>query len=127
MKRILIVVLLIGFCFAPLRAGAVTEEDFKARTTQAIVDLCTASPEDPVQNAAVHFCHGYLLGAFHYYMAETAGDESSRMVCFPNPGPTRNEAVKMFIDWAQAHPEYMQELPVETEFRFLVETWPCKR
>ena len=32
----------------------------------------------------------------------------------------------MFIDWAKAHPQYMDESPVETEFRFLMETWPCK-
>lgn len=32
----------------------------------------------------------------------------------------------MFVDWAQANPKYMQELPVEAEFRFLIETWPCK-
>jgi hypothetical protein len=127
MKRMLIVVVLIGVCSAPLRAGAVTEEDFKARTTQAIVDLCTVSPDDPAYSAALHFCHGYLLGAFHYHMAESAGDESKRMVCFPNPGPSRNEAVKMFLNWAQSHQEYMNEFPVETEFRFLVETWPCKK
>jgi hypothetical protein len=127
MKRMLIVVLLIGACFAPLRAGAVTEEDFTIRTTQALMDLCTVSPDDPAYTAAIHFCHGYLIGALHYHMAETAGDESKRLVCFPNPAPTRNEGVKMFIDWAQSHPEYMNEFPVETEFRFLVETWPCKK
>jgi hypothetical protein len=31
----------------------------------------------------------------------------------------------MFIEWAKAHPEYLNEPPVETEFRFLIETWPC--
>ena len=33
---------------------------------------------------------------------------------------------QMFIDWATAHPQYMQDNPVETEFRFLMETYPCK-
>ncbi len=127
MKRIVTVMLLVGVCYMPLRAGAVTEEDFKAKTTQAIVNLCTASPDDPNYTAAVNFCQGYLLGAYHYYAAANAGDEGNRLVCFPNPGPTRNEAVKMFMDWTKLHPEYMNEFPVNTEFRFLVETWPCKK
>jgi hypothetical protein len=33
----------------------------------------------------------------------------------------------MFVDWLKAHPEFMDEKPVEAEFRFLVEKWPCKR
>ena len=33
----------------------------------------------------------------------------------------------MFVEWAKAHPQYMNELPVETEFRFLMEKWPCKK
>lgn len=127
MKRMLIVMLLIGACFAPLRAEALTEEDFTIRTTEALMNLCTASPDDPAYTAAINFCHGYLIGSLHFHMAETAGDESKRLVCFPNPSPTRNEGVKMFIDWAKSHPEYMKDFPVETEFRFLVETWPCTK
>jgi len=127
MKRMLIAVLLIGICSAPLRAGAVTEENFKVRTTQDLINLCTVSPDDPAYCAALHFCHGYLIGALHYNMAETAGDTSERMVCLPNPAPTRNEGVKMFIEWAKSHPEYMNEFPTDTEFRFLIETWPCKK
>ena len=33
----------------------------------------------------------------------------------------------MFIAWVQAHPQYMNEPPVETEFRFLTEKWPCQK
>jgi len=33
----------------------------------------------------------------------------------------------MFLAWAQAHPQYMNERPVETEFRFLTEKWPCQK
>jgi Rap1a immunity proteins len=49
-----------------------------------------------------------------------------RLVCFPNPAPSRNEAVAEFVQWAKARPQHMNELPVETEFRFLMEKWPCK-
>lgn len=127
MKHALMIVLFVVACITPFRAGAVTEEDFKARTTQALMNLCTATPDDPAYSSAIHFCHGYLVGALHYHMAESAGDADKRMVCFPDQAPTRNEAIAKFIDWAKAHPEYMNEMPVETEFRFLVETWPCSK
>jgi len=48
------------------------------------------------------------------------------MICVPNPKPSRNEAIVMFIELTKAHHQYMNEKPVETEFRFLMEKWPCK-
>jgi hypothetical protein len=108
-------------------AGGVTEKDFKIQTTQELVNLCTASPDDPLYQQAVNFCYGYLLGAYHYYVAEVSGPKATRTICPPDPPPTRNEAVAMFIEWAKSHPQNMSELPVETEFRFLHEKWPCKR
>jgi len=105
--------------------AGVTEQDFVVKTTRNLIDLCTAIPEDPHYHDAIHFCQGYLVGAFHYHQAETANKPELKMVCFPEPKPTRNQAIEQFIAWAKQHPEYMNELPVETEFRFLAETWPC--
>jgi hypothetical protein len=31
----------------------------------------------------------------------------------------------LFIAWAEAHPQYMTDMPVETQFRFMAEKWPC--
>lgn len=109
----------------PAIGGAVDEKDFEAKTTQNIINLCTASSEDPLFAQAVNFCHGYLVGAYHYHVAQASGPDGERMVCMPEPPPSRNEAIAMFIEWAKAHPEYRNEPPVETEFRFLIETWPC--
>jgi hypothetical protein len=113
--------------FIPVLVGAVTETDFEAKTTQSLLNLCTASPNDPRYREAIHFCHGYLVGAYHYHVAQTAGEGGKPMVCFPTPAPSRNEGFNMFIAWAQAHPQYMNEPPVETEFRFLTEKWPCQK
>ena len=110
----------------PALAGAVTEKNFEVKTTQDLIDLCTAAPKDPLYNQAVNFCHGYLVGAYAYYAAAAAGPDGVKLVCFPEKAPTRNEAIAMFVEWAKAHPQYMGEKPVETEFRFLMETWPCK-
>jgi hypothetical protein len=110
----------------PAVAGAVTEEDFRARTTQSLLNLCTATPDDPLYGEAIHFCHGYLVGAFHYYMVTHAASDSPPLFCFPDPPPPRNQAVSQFVTWAKARPQFWNEAPVETEFRFLIETWPCK-
>jgi hypothetical protein len=107
-------------------ASAVTEDDFLVKTTEDLVDLCTVPEGDELDEEALHFCHGYLVGAYHYYKASTAGPNAEQLVCLPEPPPSRQAAISMFIEWAKAHPQYMDELPVETEFRFLMETWPCK-
>jgi hypothetical protein len=107
-------------------AGAVTKEDFEVETTQDLIDICTASVDDPLYHQAINFCHGYLVGAYHYYEAVSSGPKGINLVCWSDPEPSRNEVITMFIEWAKAHPQYWKEKPVETEFRFLMEKWPCK-
>ena len=128
MKINLIVLLLAAVFMAPALAGAgmVTEDDFKAKTTLNLINLCTASADDPKRDKAIHFCHGYLVGAYDFYTAAYSGPDFKPMICVPNPAPSRNEAINMFVEWAKAHPQYMNEKPVDTEFRFLMEKWPCK-
>jgi hypothetical protein len=42
-------------------------------------------------------------------------------------GPiSRFEAVEVFIEWANNHPEFMDEPPVQGVFRAAAEKWPCK-
>jgi hypothetical protein len=117
---VVIVFLLPGF------AGAVTEKDFQAETTQDLLNLCTASADDPLYHQAVNFCHGYLVGAYQYYEAVSSGPKGIKFVCPPDPVPSRNDSINEFIEWAKAHPQHMGESPVETEFRFLMEKWSCK-
>jgi hypothetical protein len=128
MYRNLFLLLLAAFLLAPSPATAVLEEeDFKVEQTEDLLDLCSTSPDNPLYQGAIHFCHGYLVGAYHYYTAVAAGPDGTNLVCFPDPPPSRETIIAMFIEWAKAHPEYMNELPVETEFRFLMEKWPCTK
>ena len=71
-------------------AGAVSEKDFEAQTTKNIVNLCTASPDDPLYHQAINCCHGYLVGAYHYHEATALGPAGIQLVCAPNPRPSRN-------------------------------------
>ena len=120
--------LLFACMFVPVIANsAVTEEDFTVKTTKNLINLCTASTDDPHYKEAIKFCRGYLLGAYHYYAAQHGDEKANQLVCFPEPNPTRYEAIEKVISWAQQHPEFMNELPVETEFRALIDLWPCKK
>lgn len=125
--RALVSLLVVVALAVPGVAFAVTDVDFEVKTTRSLLNLCTVSTDDPRYKEALHFCHGYLVGAFHYYVASVSGPTAKRLVCPPDPPPSRNAAIAAFIAWAQTHPQYMGEAPVETEFRFLTETYPCKR
>ena len=125
-RRILVLMAVVIFMVTSIDA-AVTTEDFQAKTTQNIINLCSVRAIDPMAREAIHFCQGYLVGAYHYYMAMSAGPDSERLVCFPKSDVSRDEAIAMFVEWAKAHPQFMSEAPVETEFRFLIEKWPCKK
>lgn len=124
-KKVVMVIILVGF-LVPGIAGAVSEDDFEIQATENLLNLCTAPPGDSLYHQAVNFCHGFLVGAYHYHVAESNGPQGVKLVCLPDPPPSRNEAIDMFIQWAKARPQYWKEEAVETEFRFLIEKWPCQ-
>jgi hypothetical protein len=123
-KKTIILLLTIGILL-PGFASAVSEKDFEVQNTENLLNLCTAAPDDPLYPQAINFCHGFLVGAFRYYQAAASGPAGLDLVCFSDPPPSRNDAFNMFIQWAKAHPEYLNEPAVETEFRFLMQKWPC--
>ncbi|MDD1633535.1 MAG: hypothetical protein LUQ29_12540 [Methylococcaceae bacterium] len=126
-RKLLRFIAMLGILLPGLASSAVTEEDFKVKTTRDLINLCTASPQDEHYKEAIHFCHGYLVGAYQYSIAESANDPKKALFCPTEPKPSRNEAIALFVAWALEHPQFMTEMPVETEFRFLTEKWPCKK
>src|SRR5262245_61788171 len=64
MQRQVMWLFLLATVLVPALVGAVTEADFEAKTTQNLLNLCTAPPSDPYYREAIHFCHGYLVGAY---------------------------------------------------------------
>ena len=126
MRKTTIILLLTVGILLPGFASAASEKDFEVQTTEDLINLCTAAPDDPLYHQAINFCHGYLVGAFQYYQAAGSGPAGLKLVCFPDPQPSRNETFARFVEWAKAHPQYLKENAVETEFRFLMQQWPCK-
>jgi Rap1a immunity proteins len=110
----------------PLHAQAVTRDDFLVRATHELLALCTASESDPLYASALGFCQGFLVGVYQYHQAENAGPGATPFFCPPDPTPTREEAIKMFIAWAQANSQFQNDRPVDTIFRFLTTKWPCQ-
>jgi hypothetical protein len=45
----------------------------------------------------------------------------------PEPPPTRAEAIQMFVAWTQENPQYLNERPVDSMFRFFATKFPCRR
>jgi hypothetical protein len=47
------------------------------------------------------------------------------MFCLPEPQPTRQQAVQMFVAWAKQNSQYLGERPVDSLMRFVTGQWPC--
>ena len=120
-------IMLATVVLCPLIAQAATPQHFEVKQTKDIIELCSVSADDPLYVAAIHFCHGYLVGAYRYHEASTAGPGQTPTVCPPDPKPSRNEAIGMFVNWVKAHPQYMNERPVDTLARFLNTEWSCEK
>jgi hypothetical protein len=123
-KMLLIV---LALALWPLLAQAVTRDNFLMRTARDYVEVCSAPENDPLYQAAMGFCHGYGVGAVHYYLAATSDGRESAFVCLPEARPPRTEAVQKFLTWARANPQFLDETPVDAIFRFLASEWPCQR
>jgi Rap1a immunity proteins len=125
--RSVMFVLLVAVSLWPFCSEAVTRDNFLIRNTQDFVEICSVPEKDPLHAAALGFCHGYGVGAVHYYLAAHAGPEAKKFVCLPDPPPSRTEGVQMFLAWARENPQYLKEPAVETIFRWLASKWPCPK
>jgi Rap1a immunity proteins len=103
------------------------ETDFQAKTTGDLVRLCEASATDDIGIAALHFCHGFAVGAYQYHQIAAAAQQKPPLFCEPKPLPTRNEAIAGFVSWAKQNPGAMDTPPAEGIFRYLAQRYPCRR
>ena len=113
-------------CLAPSVAAAeVTEDNFRLRNGGDLVALCAVGDTDPLRTAAIHMCHGFGAGAYQRLHALTGHQRLPRLVCAPDPPPTRNEALVAFVAWARRNPQHLGDQPADLLGRFLVATYPC--
>ena len=121
------VLIALGLLAVSGAAHAATEDDFVVVDTDDLVSLCSATPDSPNGVEAINFCHGYAVGAFQYYQLLEPLSPDHQFICLLEPKPSRNEVIAGFVAWARAHPHYAGAAAVETLFRYLGETFPCKK
>jgi hypothetical protein len=125
MKRSLVTAIALASLLAGPASAQLSHEPFRIPDTRSLIELCSAAESDPLYDDAINFCHGYVAGAWQYHEAQANGPQGRRLVCLPDPPPTRIEAIAMFLEWSKSHPEHASEPAVETMFRFLIGKWPC--
>lgn len=104
-------------------AFAANEQAFQARTTAELVRLCSTPPSDPSYGQSLQFCHGFAAGALSYHRATRRPGATPDYCGLP---ASRQAAVDRFVAWAQANPQYDNENPANTLFRFLDANFACR-
>ena len=106
-------------------AADIRSDTFELRNAADLVRACSVPEKHVLYRNATGFCHGVLTGAFRYYQATTLPE--NQFVCPPTPIPTRTQVMDGFVAWAKSHPERMKEPPIDTLFRYLEESFPCRK
>ena len=101
-----------GVALWSAQTSAATTDDYDLETTQDLVDLCSVDMADPMHDNAMHFCYGYFAGAMHFHRGLTRGPDVNPMVC-PDEQVTRTETVDVFVAWAKANPQHLEETPIQ--------------
>lgn len=106
-------------------AVAADSSNFQLRHTNDLVVACSVPQDHALHANAAGFCHGLLVGAYSYYNSTVNAE--NRFICTPNPVPTRSKVMDDFVAWAKARPQYMNDPAIDTLFRYLAETYPCRK
>ena len=122
------VALAVGLALAPWAASAETDgytlDDYQLRTSGDLLDICSLDRADAQYWEGRAFCIGYFAGGIDLHNVLAAGQSFPRLAC-PTSDVTRNDVVAAFVEYAQAHPEYLGEKPMDTVFRAVTAKWPC--
>ena len=73
--------IVLGSAFAVMLAAggieAATPEHFQVRTTADLIALCSVGKDDPLWKESIHFCHGFLVGAYQFQEALYSGKQKA--------------------------------------------------
>ncbi len=110
---------------ASAQSSAITGETFTAGTTGALARLCAANAQEASYAAAVHFCHGVMVGT-----GQTSDSMHKRQgtrpgFCLPTPSPTLDQAAASFVAWSAANPQFNGSRASDGLLRFAAAQYPC--
>ena len=105
-----------------LPALAAEDSDYLLETAGDLADLC----DEPENAAAIHMCHGYLMGVHHMHQG-IVDSMNIRIYCIPPDTPkTRNDVVNDFVAWVAATPG-AAEMPARRGLLgFAQQEFPCE-
>ena len=107
-------------------AVAAENENFTIDTAAQLAALCASAPEHRNHAAAIHMCHGYLVGVHHMHTA-MAGPMGGGVYCFPTEdAPSRNDVANDFVAWIAERPGMAGSEAIEAALTFAAETYPCE-
>jgi len=92
--------------------GRYSLDDYQLRTSSDLLDICTLDPSHSHYWEARGFCIGYFAGAIDLHDALAVSNDVPRLAC-PSGKVTRNEVVETFVTYAKAHPEHLDERPMD--------------
>lgn len=128
MKKRFIALAVAGLAVVSAGAGAaVTKENFLLRDGNDLLAVCGVEASDANAPAAIHFCHGFLIGIYETHKGLTGNARAKRFTCLPEPPPSRNEVASRFVQWARRNPKDLSESAVDVVYRFAGVTWPCRK
>jgi hypothetical protein len=122
------VALALGLLLAPWTSWAQTDgytlDDYQLRRSGDLLDICSVDSSSTQYYEARAFCLGYFTGGIHLHDVLAVSGNFPKIACAPE-GVTRNDVVAAFVTYARAHPEYLDEQPMDTVFRAVNAEWPC--
>jgi hypothetical protein len=101
------------------QAALAQEDGASVETTADLARFC--GMEDRA------FCYGYINGAGQFYAA-LVNEEDADVDPFVCPGRevSEQEAVTIFLDWFDEHPDAASEPAIDGLFRAWVAAFPCE-
>ena len=104
---------------------AASHDSRAVSTTADFVALCDVGTDDPLYQASMAFCLGYIDAVIDYHAALTAGPKYDPITC-PDTEVTREEVVAVVLEWSRTNAQHLKsETPVTGVMRAAAEKWPC--
>jgi len=104
---------------------ATSHESHAVSTTAEFVAICDVSTDDPLYEASMAFCLGYIDAVIDYHAALTLGPKYDPIAC-PDMEVTREEVVAVVLEWSRRNAQHLKsETPVHGVMRAAAEKWPC--
>ena len=107
--------------------SAATPSDFEVKNVTDLVAVCDTPASAPNYREAIHFCHGYVVGAYHYYEGLAASPAYQPLFCPDSTQQPREQFIREFIAWTKSHPEYNNDRAITILFKYMIDKWPCTR